>query len=80
MCFLNRVCSKEVPLALISMLIVRLISIPRWFFFLVIDLLALPFIQLVHSVDSIDEFMWLDHVVGSFGWHVWLVNSVGSQD
>ena len=42
--------------------------------------LVIFFFQLVHSVDSIGEFVWLDHVVGSFGWHVWLVNSVDSND
>ena len=41
---------------------------------------VLPLIQLVHSVDSIGEFVWLGHVVVSFGWHVWLVNSVDSHD
>ena len=75
---LNRICWKEVPLALISMVIVILISILRWFFFWVIDWLVLPFCSI--GSFSIGEFAWLGHVVGSFGWHVWLVNSVDSHD
>ena len=75
---LNGIRSKEVPLALISMVIVIVISILRWLFFGVIDWLVLPFCSI--GSFSIGEFAWLGHVVGSFGWHVWLVNSVDSHD
>ena len=43
-----------------------------------IDWLVLPFCSI--GSFSIGEFAWLGHVVGSFGWHVWLVNSVDSHD
>ena len=72
MCYLNRVCSKGVPLALISIVIGSFVWVIDWLIFL--------FIQLVHSVGSIGEFVWLDPVVGYFGSHVWLVNLVGSHD
>ena len=75
---LNGIRSKEVPLALISMVIVIVISIRRWLFFWVIDRLSLPFCSI--GSFSIGEFAWLGHVVGSFGWHVWLGNSVDSHD
>ena len=42
------------------------------------DWLVLPFCSI--GSFSIGEFAWLGHVVGSFGWHVWLVNSVDSHD
>ena len=72
MCFLNRICSKDVPLALISLGIGSFV----W----VVDWLVLLFIQLAHSVGSIGAFVWLDHVVGYFGSHVCLVKLVGSHD
>ena len=78
MCVLNGIRSAEVRLALISMVIVIVISMLRWFFFWVIDWLVLPFCSI--GSFSIGEFAWLGHVVGSFGWHVWLGNSVDSHD